>query len=274
MAASILAQRDRISLDNGFDLRLLSALEVVQARREAEELTEHDGERELWVNACLLARALEKAEDETPVFSGGREVMAALTAEEIAVLADRWSAFSRESVPRLEDGPEERPEGETPPPERQEEPESSRAEGEKEDEKPASPSPEAAREEQPEERRQSPEEGPEERRQLPEEVPEERPAPAEAPVEEPAAEGGRPVEEPALFPPEAERGQGEGESFPLPLRPAAQGEISAPASSGPGSGQIEVRLPVRGMDEQSWAERADRIFRRDSRRYDGGFYLY
>ena len=23
-----------------------------------------------------------------------------------------------------------------------------------------------------------------------------------------------------------------------------------------------------------WAERADRVFRRDSRRYDGGFYLY
>ena len=38
MALSILAQRDRISLDNGMDLRLLSALEVLQARREAEEL--------------------------------------------------------------------------------------------------------------------------------------------------------------------------------------------------------------------------------------------
>ena len=26
--------------------------------------------------------------------------------------------------------------------------------------------------------------------------------------------------------------------------------------------------------EQVWAEQADRVFRRDSRRYDGGFYLY
>lgn len=30
--------------------------------------------------------------------------------------------------------------------------------------------------------------------------------------------------------------------------------------------------PVRG--EMGWAEQADRAFRRDSRRYDGGFYLY
>ena len=42
MALSILAQRDRIGLDNGMDLRLLSALEVLQARREAEELARSD----------------------------------------------------------------------------------------------------------------------------------------------------------------------------------------------------------------------------------------
>ena len=38
MGASILAGRDRMDLDNGMQLRLLSALEVLQARREAEEL--------------------------------------------------------------------------------------------------------------------------------------------------------------------------------------------------------------------------------------------
>ena len=33
--------------------------------------------------------------------------------------------------------------------------------------------------------------------------------------------------------------------------------------------------PVRqAVDELRWAEWADRVFRRDSRRYDGGFYLY
>ena len=38
MEASILARRDRLTLDNGMQLRLLSALEVLQARREAEGL--------------------------------------------------------------------------------------------------------------------------------------------------------------------------------------------------------------------------------------------
>ena len=34
MVLSMLARRDRMPLDNGFDLRLLSALEAIQARRE------------------------------------------------------------------------------------------------------------------------------------------------------------------------------------------------------------------------------------------------
>ena len=53
MALSILAGRDRISLENGFDLRLLSALEILQARREGEELSGDGGERALCSNACL-----------------------------------------------------------------------------------------------------------------------------------------------------------------------------------------------------------------------------
>lgn len=101
MSLSILAQRDRISLDNGMDLRLLSALEVLQARREAEELTAADRERALCSNACLLARALERTEDRTPVFADGRAVLAGLTMEEIAALAGRWSAFRKEADPGL-----------------------------------------------------------------------------------------------------------------------------------------------------------------------------
>ena len=38
MSPSILAGRDRMALDNGMNLRLLSALEVLQARREADGL--------------------------------------------------------------------------------------------------------------------------------------------------------------------------------------------------------------------------------------------
>ncbi len=99
---SMLAGRDRMSLGNGFDLRLLSALEVLQARREARELASGDRERALCSNACLLARALEKSEDHTPVFAGGQEVLAGLTVEEIASLAGRWSAFRRENDPGLD----------------------------------------------------------------------------------------------------------------------------------------------------------------------------
>lgn len=102
MPGSILARRDRVCLGNGFDLRLLSALEVLQARREAEELAQGDRERALCSNACLLARALERTEDRTPVFSSGQEVLSGLTVEEIAALAGRWSAFSRENDPGLE----------------------------------------------------------------------------------------------------------------------------------------------------------------------------
>ena len=102
MEYSILAGRDRISLNNGMDLRLLSALEVLQARREAAELAGEERERALCSNACLLARALEHSEDHSPVFSGGAEVLSGLTVEEIAALAGRWDAFRRESDPGLD----------------------------------------------------------------------------------------------------------------------------------------------------------------------------
>lgn len=107
MALSILAGRDRISLENGFDLRLLSALEILQARREAAELASDGRERALCSNACLLARALERSEDRSPVFADGRGVLAGLTVEEIASLAARWSAFRRESDPGLDLSQEE-----------------------------------------------------------------------------------------------------------------------------------------------------------------------
>ena len=107
MVWSILAGQDRMRLENGMDLRLLSALEVIQARREAGELAREDRERALCSNACLLARALEKSEDHTPVFPDGRAVLAALTVEEIAALARKWSEFKRENDPELGLGEEE-----------------------------------------------------------------------------------------------------------------------------------------------------------------------
>ena len=101
MEGSILARRDRLALNNGMCLRLLSALEILQARREAGELAGGERERALCSNACLLSRALER-EDGTPVFSAGREVLAALTVEEIAALAGRWARFRQENDPGLD----------------------------------------------------------------------------------------------------------------------------------------------------------------------------
>ncbi len=102
MGDSILAQRDRVPLENGMALRLLSALEVLQARREAAELAQEDRERALCSNACLLARALEHGEEHEPVFRDGRAVLAGLTVEEIAGLAARWDKLRRESDPGLD----------------------------------------------------------------------------------------------------------------------------------------------------------------------------
>lgn len=110
MFLSMLAGKERLCLGNGFDLRLLSALEVLQARREGSELAEDGRELALCSNACLLARALERSEDQTPVFSDGKAVLAGMTAEEIARLAGRWSGFRQENDPGLdlpEDGLEQ-----------------------------------------------------------------------------------------------------------------------------------------------------------------------
>ena len=58
MVWSILAGADRMELENGMELRLLSALEVLEARREAAQLAESQEERALCSNACLLAQEL------------------------------------------------------------------------------------------------------------------------------------------------------------------------------------------------------------------------
>ena len=104
MGYSILSRRDRIELENGMSLRLLSALEVMQARRAASLLAEEERERALCSNACLLARALER--DGEPLFEDGWAVLRGMTASEIAVLATRWADFERQEDPAPEDGEE------------------------------------------------------------------------------------------------------------------------------------------------------------------------
>ena len=99
----LLAGKRRISArqGQGLKLRLLSALEVLEARREAESLAGEDLARALCSNACLLARALERGG--TAVFETGRDVLEGLSVEQIGSLAQQWASFSRQENPSAED---------------------------------------------------------------------------------------------------------------------------------------------------------------------------
>ena len=100
----LLEGMERLRLEDGRTLRLLSALEVFQARREAEEMAQGGEELALCANACLLSRALER--DGRPVFDSGRAALAGMSAREIGDLAGRWAAFDRGENPSPENGEE------------------------------------------------------------------------------------------------------------------------------------------------------------------------
>ena len=95
---------DRVEVDGG-TLRLLSAREVLEARREGDELARDGRERSLCRNACLIARALERGG--RPVFEDGQAALDGLRVEEIAALADAWADFNRECNPSPLDGEQE-----------------------------------------------------------------------------------------------------------------------------------------------------------------------
>ena len=97
----LLGGRRRIKAGKGMELRLLSALELLEAGREAEQLAHREEEKALCANACLLARALER--DGKPVFTDGEAALRGLSAGEIASLAGQWADFDRAEDP----GPEE-----------------------------------------------------------------------------------------------------------------------------------------------------------------------
>ena len=81
----MLERRERLKLEDGRELRLLSALEVLEARREAEGLARGEAEAALCANACLLARALERGGQ--PVFADGGAALAGLSGR-----SGRWRA--------------------------------------------------------------------------------------------------------------------------------------------------------------------------------------
>lgn len=96
--------QERVQVPEG-ELRLLSAWEVLDARREGDALAGEGGGRTLCRNACLIARALERKG--RPVFADGRAALDGLRVEDISRLADAWGAFNREANPSPLDGEEE-----------------------------------------------------------------------------------------------------------------------------------------------------------------------
>ena len=111
---ALVAGRNKTPVEGrpGWTLRLLSAAEVLEARREAGELAADGKERAVCSNACLLARALERGGK--AVFDSGKAALAALraygiafaTVEEIEALAGAWAVFNQTENPSPEDGEE------------------------------------------------------------------------------------------------------------------------------------------------------------------------
>ena len=105
MDGRFLAWPRRTDAGGGRTLRLLSAREVLEARREGDALATDGRERALCRNACLVARALERKGK--PVFESGKAALDALRVEDIGALADAWAAFNREHNPSPLDGEQE-----------------------------------------------------------------------------------------------------------------------------------------------------------------------
>ena len=97
MLHSLLSGPDALELEDGRRMRLLSAMEVLGARREAQRLAQGEREQALCANACLLARALTR--DGKPQFRDGGHVLEELTVEEIGGLAYRWAEFNKQVNP-------------------------------------------------------------------------------------------------------------------------------------------------------------------------------
>ena len=104
MDGAFWAYPDRVKVPEG-ELRLLSAMEVLSARREGDELAQDGGERALCRNACLIARALEKRGK--PVFADGRDALDRLRVEDVERLAGTWAAFNRDCNPSPTGGTQE-----------------------------------------------------------------------------------------------------------------------------------------------------------------------
>lgn len=97
MDRGLLSGPDRLEMEDGQQMRLLSAFEVLQAKAEARGLADEARERALCANACLLAKAILRAGE--PKFRNGEQVLRELTVEQINGLAKRWMEFNRQVNP-------------------------------------------------------------------------------------------------------------------------------------------------------------------------------
>lgn len=85
----LVAAADHKRLADGTSLRILTAMEVLQARREAWDLCNEEQELALCSNACILARAWERGKK--PCYGSGEEILKKLSVSRILELAHTWA---------------------------------------------------------------------------------------------------------------------------------------------------------------------------------------
>ena len=94
----LFAGSGRRAMEDGFEMRAVPALAVLQARREAIDSCAGDEQAlGLWMNACLLARAVYR--DGARAFSDGRSVMQAASAEKIERWTESYAELCQEENP-------------------------------------------------------------------------------------------------------------------------------------------------------------------------------
>lgn len=76
-------------------LRLLSAWQLLQAQQEAQQLAQNQESLDLCRNACLVARAAYRRNRRC--FRDGKQVLHALSSEQIAAMAQRYLDLCRQS---------------------------------------------------------------------------------------------------------------------------------------------------------------------------------
>lgn len=104
MSYGLLSGISSMKVEGGYTLHLLSALEILQARREGLSMAQNGLEQALCTNACLLSRALTRGG--APLYEDGEAVLSHMTPQEIERLSQIWYQFSRQENPSPEDSQE------------------------------------------------------------------------------------------------------------------------------------------------------------------------